>query len=98
MLEVSRSVSIAQTASRGRPIQQRTRRRVDGDNDAAERRKTLRPAPSRLERGAVPQRARHVFDELGLELLPAEPRAFILPHDLRHEGRGEVARIFSLIV
>jgi len=44
--------------------------------------------PSRLsEAFAVPQRAGRVLEQLGFELLPAKPRAFVFADDLVEETR-----------
>ena len=41
-----------------------------------------------------PQRAGRVFEQLGLELLPAEPGAFVFANDLIEKCRRQVSAIF----
>ena len=43
-----------------------------------------------------PQRAGRVFEQLGVELLPAEPGAFVFANDLIEKCRRQVAAIFEL--
>ena len=49
--------------------------------------------PRRLEEGPVPQRARHVVQQLGVELLAPEPCALVFLDDLLEERTGEVGAV-----
>jgi hypothetical protein len=66
-------------------------RRIDGDDDAAERR--VHPHAGALDQRPWPQRVGTIFEQLGVKLLPPEPRAAIAPDDRLEEARGEVGFI-----
>ena len=67
-------------------------RRVDRYDDAREVGHALanRPAQFFVQR-ARPQRARDVVQDLGVELLPAEPRTLVFADDLGEEAGREIA-------
>ena len=50
--------------------------------------------PARLDRTVRPQRAGRVLEQLGFELLPAEPGALVFANDLIKKCRRQVATIF----
>src|SRR6516164_9974651 len=50
--------------------------------------------PARLDRTVRPQRAGRVLEQLGVELLSAEPGAFVFANDLIKKCRRQVGAIF----
>ena len=64
---------------------------VDGDDDAFELRRR-RPAQL-FDASAVPQRARRVVDDLGVQLLTAKARALVAANDALDKGRGQVGPV-----
>jgi hypothetical protein len=50
--------------------------------------------PRRIDNRVAPQRAGRVLEQLGIELLPAEPRAFVFADDLVEEPGCQVRPVF----
>src|SRR5262245_56895898 len=66
----------------------RAYRRVDRDHHPDER--GSRAGSRTLNNAAVPQRARHVFEQLCFEFLAPEPRPLIFPDYLLEETLSEI--------
>jgi hypothetical protein len=64
---------------------------VNGDDDAAEYRRGV--APQFLDPIAVPERARCVVQQLGHQLLPAQPGALVPARNFAEELRGQVGTV-----
>src|SRR6516162_11467918 len=69
-------------------------RRVDRDHDARQVRHALTCASAILRQRARPQRPRHVIEDLGVELLPADPGALVFADNLGEERLRQIASVF----
>src|SRR6516162_7857975 len=70
-------------------------RRVDRDHDARQVRHALTCRPAQFfEQRARPQRPRHVIEDLGVELLPADPGALVFADNLGEERLRQIASVF----
>ena len=66
----------------------RTYRRIDRNNDSDQFRDTAMCRPSGIfDARSIPQSARHIIEDLGVELLATEPGSFVFPNDLFEKRR-----------
>jgi len=72
----------------------RTYRRIDRNNDSDQFRHIAMCRPSGIfDARSIPQSARHIIEDLGVELLATEPGSFVFPNDLFEKRRSQISPV-----
>jgi hypothetical protein len=76
----------------------RTYRRIDRNNDSDQFRHIAMCRPSGIfDARSIPQSARHIIEDLGVELLATEPGSFVFPNDLFEKRRSQIRPVVDAV-